>query len=268
MELVLIAAAALFALLYSLNGLIQTARGREKLGWWATLLAFLVTVLAVAALARDALLETPDPLVRTSALIVAGVLLLVSLIVLVLELRRPERRLLQSRGILGMGAAVLILVWAALMNPVLNLVQMQIATLTPPPTEVAVAESATPTLSPTATLTATPTATATPTLTRTPRPTFTPTETIQLFATTTPTASPTLPTPCLVAVDFNLNFRIVPESDADVLAVIPFDTNVPAFGRSADSGWWYVEYEGEFGWVDAQFVRAAAGCDRLPVRSG
>lgn len=113
----------------------------------------------------------------------------------------------------------------------------------------------------------TPTATATPTLTRTPRATNSPTPTRQPFSTTTPTPTATLGAPCLALVNFNLNVRSLPDSDeSEVVTVIPFGTTVTVFGRNEDRSWWFVQYEGEAGWIDGQYVTASVDCTNVAVR--
>ena len=48
--LLLLAAGGLFALLFVLNALIHTIRRTERIGFWETLLVFLVTLVLLAAL--------------------------------------------------------------------------------------------------------------------------------------------------------------------------------------------------------------------------
>jgi uncharacterized protein YgiM (DUF1202 family) len=126
-------------------------------------------------------------------------------------------------------------------------------------------------LSPTPTLTTTPpaedeTPVTTPTLPA--LATLMPLPTREPFASPTATITPTLPSPCLIVTVYNVNQRAQPDLDAELLATIPYDTAVTAFGRDSDASWWLVEYEGQAGWVSAEFVQAAAACDALPVRDG
>lgn len=122
----------------------------------------------------------------------------------------------------------------------------------------------TPTSTPPPTATATPS--PTPTLTRTPRPTASPTPTRARFASRTPTYTPTLPNPCLVSALYNVNLRAAPGLDAELLATIPYETVLPAFGRSEDSAWWFVNYNDQAGWISAEFVSSTSVCAALPVR--
>jgi uncharacterized protein YraI len=80
-----------------------------------------------------------------------------------------------------------------------------------------------------------------------------------------PTA--TLPNPCLALADYNVNLRAAPEGDANVLATIPYNNTITLYGRSADSSWWYGEYEGKTGWVKGEFVSPSSSCGSLPVKS-
>jgi hypothetical protein len=86
------------------------------------------------------------------------------------------------------------------------------------------------------------------------------------FVTRTPLPTSTLPSPCLALANFNLNLRAQPEADAEVLATIPFNNTITLFGRSADSIWWYGEYEGNAGWVKGEFLALSTSCNVLPER--
>ncbi len=132
------------------------------------------------------------------------------------------------------------------------------------PIATASAGPALPTLTPTPTITSTATATATPSRTPAP-PTATPTR--WQYATRTPTPTATLPAPCLALTLYNLNLRAAPSRDAALQLTIPYNTTLLVYGRTADSGWWFVEYDGRTGWVDSQYVQAASACAALPVRA-
>jgi hypothetical protein len=122
--------------------------------------------------------------------------------------------------------------------------------------------TSTPTLTPTITLT------PTPTVTKTPLPTLSPTATRERFVTATPTATPTLPNPCLATADFNVNLRDLPNTDTSaVLANIPFNTSFAVYAPNADQTWWYAEYNGQAGWVKDEFVTVTRNCLALPPRS-
>ena len=387
MALLFLVFAVVFGILFLLINFVQVLRGKPEPGFLATLLAFLTTAVILAALIQNSLLVVPDGMISAAVLLVAGVAVVVSLVVLLLELRLPERSLRRSRGVLGVGVGLLIAVSTVTVpfssayfsvgtqtvagqvaTPAADSVVnedtgraafqaqfgrffrnfVNIITTTSGQSEEAIFErlSAGGTLaevveegggdieqvirevvalsrgeiqslieqgqiprlqgalvltglepgirtvidsqftdeqlanlmvyletpeaevaavvSPTATRTPAPTRTSLPT--RTPRPTFTPSPTRQLFSTLTPTFTPTLPTPCVITVDYNLNMRAEPSLESEQLLVIPFDTNVLAYGRNADSTWWFVEYENQSGWVAGEFVRASDACTALPVR--
>ena len=50
-----------------------------------------------------------------------------------------------------------------------------------------------------------------------------------------------------------LNLRCGPGSDYDILLVIPDKTEVVEEGW--DGGWIYVKYDGEYGWINSEFVK-------------
>lgn len=123
--------------------------------------------------------------------------------------------------------------------------------------------------SPLPTLTATPTASRTPspTPTRTPRPMPSATNTLAPFITSTATLTPTLPNPCLATTSFNVNLRSYPDlEESDVLATIPFESVLTIYAPNADKTWWYGLYEGQVGWISAEFIRLSSACDALPAR--
>ncbi|MBW4437132.1 MAG: SH3 domain-containing protein [Pleurocapsa minor GSE-CHR-MK-17-07R] len=115
------------------------------------------------------------------------------------------------------------------------------------------------------TRTGTPTATLTPSTTPTQAPTATPTATRFVYASSTPTPSPTAVTPCIGSVNFNLRLRAAPSADSETLLVIPFGTAIEITGMSADGLWWQTAFDGQSGWVDAEFVSASAACASMPV---
>ena len=60
-----------------------------------------------------------------------------------------------------------------------------------------------------------------------------------------------------------LNLREQPYGT--ILAVIPYNTRVPVFGRSADERWVLVDYEGQRGWVAAWLGSFTRSPENLPV---
>ncbi len=66
---------------------------------------------------------------------------------------------------------------------------------------------------------------------------------------------------------FTLNLRSAPTTRSEVLAKLPFNTVVDAVGRSADSNWVQVVYNGQAGWVAAWLGGVRGGrFSSLPVR--
>lgn len=276
-SLLLIASGVFFALLFILNVLLKTLRGRHKLGFFDLLLAFVTTTLVILALVYDNLEpETGQPIVRTGALAIAGVMIVVGVLIMLAESRRVQK-LKGSRGLLGLWAGVLMLL------SVFTVPRLSVNLMVTPPAPVLVAANGSPATTdspnadstddpaPRASATTAPTLTATrtvaPTATRTPRPTASPTETRERFSysTRTPEPTATLVNPCLVLVKYNLRLRTAPNGEADTLLTIPFETNVTAYGRNDESTWWYVTYEDQSGWIDGGYAEASSACADLPI---
>ncbi len=113
----------------------------------------------------------------------------------------------------------------------------------------------TPTASLTATATASPTANPTATPTPTPAPSATPTF--------TPTATLPIPSPTLAAAitTGNLNLRAVPQSDAQVLGVVPVNTSVQIlsiYGEWVQISWKNAGLNQD-GWISARWVQLPEG---------
>jgi hypothetical protein len=265
------AAGGIFALLYIVNAIIQIIRQKTRIGFVQTWLAFLVVGLPLAGLVSNRLSDNPIPLERTLALGIAVGLIVLSLILLLMELRRPER-LKQSRGLLGIGAGVLIAVATFSVPAIADYAFAAVQPTSTPliivsgSAEITSEPGADPVTS-TPSRTPTPTATVTSSPTRRPTAVATVTPTRYQFVTRTPLPTATLPSPCLALANFNLNLRAQPEADAEVLATIPFNNTITLFGRSADSIWWYGEYEGDAGWVKGEFLALSTSCDALPERA-
>lgn len=281
--LLLITAGAVFALLLLLNVLFKTLAGREKIGFIDVFLTFLTTALLVLALVFDfQVAPTGQALVTTGARVIAAVLAGFSLLIMLLELRRPQR-LRDSRGVLMLWAGLLV-VLSTFTVPIIatNLVTTPeavtvaglIATPQPAPDTTAEAGSVnaqptraaatqTPTDAPTATVSATPTQAPT----ERPSATATPTRERFTFSTPTPEPSATLPSPCIGTVPYNVRLRALPDTESETLATIPFETTIAIYGKDAsNAAWWYTEYDGAYGWVDAEFVQATSACSSLPIR--
>lgn len=286
MGLLLVIAGAAFALLFVLNALIQTVRRQARLGFWQTALAFLAALLPLAGLVTNTLNGMTVPLGRGTGplsgtfarsplfmphrltLIIAAVLIVISLLVMLLELRRPER-LKGSRGVFGIGVGIL-LIASVFAVPTLSENVLQPALATPTPIVVAaVVQQQTATRTPASTVQSSATATLTPSPTATQtriRPSTTPTPTRFRFATRTPEPTATLPNPCLALTNYNVNLRTEPNLESEVLAQIPYNTTITLFGRDADSLWWFTEYEDQGGWLKGEFLNVSDSCNDLPIR--
>lgn len=124
----LLAAAALFGLLFLLNNLIKAITGARKITFWELFLVFGAAILIAVALivnyqpiiptpeAPSPLLDgtttaLPNPLIDQLAVIGGAGLAVVSVLVAFIELLRPPR-LARSRGVLGLFAGLLIVIAA------------------------------------------------------------------------------------------------------------------------------------------------------------
>ncbi|NLX10845.1 MAG: SH3 domain-containing protein [Chloroflexi bacterium] len=65
----------------------------------------------------------------------------------------------------------------------------------------------------------------------------------------------------------NLNIRSAPNLSATVVGLIPYSDTAEVIGRTADSAWWQVRYEGVAGWVSDFYVELGPNVtpDRIPV---
>lgn len=108
MEFILLIAGAFFALLFMLNNFLQTLRGKAELRFWGTVLAFLTTVIGVLALVYNSTAPISNPMIQTGVIGIAVLVIVTGLLLLIFELRRKPRNLVQSRGILGMGMGLLL----------------------------------------------------------------------------------------------------------------------------------------------------------------
>jgi len=258
----------LFAALFLINNLAKTILKRTRISFWDLLLAFLAALLLGLGLLSEQLNGANSTPLANIVVIVGVAMAVFSLVLVIFELRRPEK-LRQSRGVLGLGVGILVALSAISMP----MVAISFSVPTPTPIQVAarVGASQTPIIAPTRqTPSVTPSATlapsATVTLTPTPRASSTPTATRWVYQSPTPLPTETRVTPCLATVDFNLRLRAQPEVDAETLLVIPFSTTISLYGRSEDGGWWLTEYEDQTGWIDGEFITRSSSCDALPVR--
>jgi hypothetical protein len=285
------AAGALFALLWLVNVLLKTLGGKRKVGTIDLFLAFTTTILLVLTLVFNQAGNAGAivPAAQLVVLAVAAIVLVVSLIFMLIESRR-EDGLKQSRGILGIAAAILVILSSftvPLLSARLHYTPGQ-ATLVasngqiiPDTPSAAGAPVGTDTPIPTNTTIPSPTPTETPTMTRTPYPSDTPTMTLvgysdafsisnldALDSTQEVTATATAPAAtCMILINYNLRVRTAPFADADTLTVIPFGQSAPASAVSQDLRSYLVTYDGKEGWIDGQYATAGADCGDLPVKS-
>ncbi len=263
--MLLVVFGVLFALLFLINNLVKTILKRDHITFLELLLAFLAALLPGLGLLFDALNGSSMALLTSLIRVIGGVVAGFSLLLLIVELRRPQR-LRQSRGVLGLGIGILL----ALVSISIPNAAVTFAIPTPTPIQVAAdgpddRPTATVMPSPTPSSTATPTDTAT--YTPTVRATATATATRWAYQSPTPLPTLTLPTPCLAVVDFNLRLRSLPDRESETLLVIPFSTTITLYARSQDGGWWFAEYEDQTGWLDGAFITRSASCDELPVQT-
>lgn len=70
---------------------------------------------------------------------------------------------------------------------------------------------------------------------------------------------------CTVTVRTRSNFREGPTTSADLIVIIPADTELEVFGQNENGQWLLVEYDGDRGWVRTSTVDGADSCGDLPV---
>jgi hypothetical protein len=150
----------------------------------------------------------------------------------------------------GTQPSLMILLTEAPLGPDLPLATNTLAATTP--------ASSTPTVS--AVPSRTPQPTRTPEPTRTARPTRTP------FMTRTPEPTATASATCLAVVNYNLRLRAEPGEDAETLLTIPYTASIVLTGRSDDGLWVQTTFEGESGWVMAEYLTLGPNCDTLEAR--
>lgn len=109
MSLLLLTAGLIFGLLLLLNNLIKAITRSEQVRFFDVLLAFLTTLLPVAALITNSISDAPDPNLDRYARWAAIGLFAISFIILIIELFRPQR-LRGSRALLALVGAMLIVI--------------------------------------------------------------------------------------------------------------------------------------------------------------
>ena len=73
--------------------------------------------------------------------------------------------------------------------------------------------------------------------------------------------------PIATATPFAVNVRTGPSTSASKLATMPIGATAPIIGRTADSTWWQVNFNGIVGWVSAQYavIQQNANINNIPV---
>ena len=291
MSILLNVAGVVFSLLFIVITIIRAAQGREKVSFFETLLAFLALMLPLLALVNNNASEQPLPLVSATPIGIAVMVIVIGFITLLIEQRKPGRKLNQRRGILGIGIGVLLVIATLVVplvsrltsfSPMMGAQTFGIASAasddlanavdtaqgrsqvqpseTPLPLmatntsgAIAMQLSATPTRLPSAT----PTPTNTPYVLVSPTP-GTVTNGSQLNATRTAT--------CLAVVNNNLNLRSGAGTDYQLLLTIPSGTTLDVSGWNEASNWWFVHYQAQTGWVSGDYLTLGASCADLSVR--
>jgi uncharacterized protein YraI len=70
----------------------------------------------------------------------------------------------------------------------------------------------------------------------------------------------------VVTTRFNTNLRSTFSTTADVVTMIPFETDLVPTGRTNDSNWVMVTFDGQSGWVYAPILFFAGGdVETLPI---
>ncbi len=140
MSLLLLVAGALFAVIFLLNNVFQTLRGNGKIGFGDILFAFLATLVSAAAVLLNYWGDAPDPQLDVWAMGLGGALAALSLILILLEVFRPQR-LKGSRGVLGLFSGLLIAASGLLVPFAAAYFALQSDQPTRTPTQVAQADS-------------------------------------------------------------------------------------------------------------------------------
>lgn len=274
------------ALMFLAISAIRVFRGGSRISFWSLLL--LVIALGGSLLA---VITEAAPLARPAAFGIIGALMVVGVVFLIIEWRRPGRLLSQSRGLLSIGTGVLLLV-GILAAPFVSRVLSQRYPTNPAPASALLATTQrsfpnaeqTPMLDETqaisdadlsprsasaVTPTATPFAEATP---LPPRPTLiapTRTHTPFVISTYVPVTATVVAqaVQCQGFVQNNLNLRTAPDTDAERLTTIPSGTVLGITGQNESGTWFQVVYETLSGWVSADYVRLGDSCGPLPLQN-
>jgi len=259
-------------LLFAILSIVQSLRGQKRSGCLSTILmtitlfAFLIFTIR-ASTGGDELATTT----RSVALALIGAAIFVGIVLTLLDRRgEDETNSLYSRGILSIGTGILLLAGFYFVPQIPNTI-IQVPSPTPISQAVGSTDDDTTAESegnivPTsvaANATATPMDTPVPTITRTPLPEPSPTRTRRAYVPPTPTATPEsvqVEDLCGAVVLTNLNVRAEDTVDAEIVAIIPEQTRVALSARNEEGTWWVTEFEGETGWVAAEFLQLDPVC--------
>lgn len=258
MALLLVAAGGLFTLLFIINLISQTLQQRPKIGFWHTLLAFLATLLPIIGLSAANLDGALSITAQQVVMLLAAIMIVASLITVALEVRRPQG-LKQSRGVLGFGVGMLLLLSRFSVPMIAENIY---ASIPPSPTlPIALAAEVTSVAG-----TIRPSNTPFPTFT----PTFSPvplTNTPFSFATNTPEAGETsVGLSCEAITIYNINLRAEPDAESALVGSIAFNTTISLRGRNTESSWWATDYQGRTAWIRSDLLNLSENCAALPIQ--
>ena len=82
--------------------------------------------------------------------------------------------------------------------------------------------------------------------------------------TNVPTIDPFDPT-CRALVNTGLRLRSAPNTNSNIITVLPSGTVVPIIGRLGNNSWWQVRYAGNTGWLAAEFTTLYGVCSGVPI---
>jgi hypothetical protein len=246
---VLLAIAMLAAVLFLVNTLFQRIRKADARPGWVSSLLGLAAVLAGTGVLTGSI-GAESQFVFVTSLLLAGIgeAVLGVVVYLLLERRRSVPAS-QSFGVLYTAAGFYVLI-AAIFVPLLpgQFRQASVAPILEASPVVTLARTNEPAPSPTIQSTATWTASPSwPTLdpTQTASPAATPTRIRYSTPTPIPTSIPEVV--CGALANFNVNLRVAPSLDAQVLAVIPYQSVVQLGGRAERTNWWLAFYQAQMG---------------------
>lgn len=264
---VLLAIAMLASVLFLVNTLFQRIRKADARPGWVSGILGLAAVLAGTVILIGSIGAESQFVFVTSLLLVGlGEAVLGVVVYLLLE-RRQSVPVSRSFGVLYTAAGVYVVI-AAIFVPLLpgQFRQASVAQIVEPSPVVTLARTDEPVLSPTIQSTATWTAVpSSPTLdpTQTATPAATPTRIRYSTPTPAPTSIPEVV--CGALANFNVNLRVAPSLDAQVLAVIPYQSVVQLGGRAERGNWWLALYQSQWGWIDGDYLVLDTVCAQAPI---